>query len=181
MTPTLQLEHEILSLQFCGWRDHNVFTKIFILFVYLFIQSQQFTYSPQQRLQQATTRAEVFHPTIPTQTIHALARGEQLEGFVPRNEEIMNGEGAITQDQAADILSPIQIIHPGALSLDDLPQQNSSSAPTYLTTTEVVAIKKGEQSVPSSFLSFVEINCGIAKEYSCVVWVKMPSCGVIYF
>ena len=62
---------------------------------------------------------------------------------MPRNEEIINTDGAISQEQAADILSPIQIIHQGALSLEDIPQQNSSSAPTYIAATEVVAIKKG--------------------------------------
>ena len=123
-------------------------------FLHFSSQGQQFAYSPQQRLQQNTSRAEIFHPTLQTQTIHALARGEQLEGFVPRNEEIINGEGAISQDQAADILSPIQIIHPGTLTLDEIPQQNSSSTPTYITATEVVAIKKGNLYFEVYFCSF---------------------------
>ena len=86
----------------------------------------------------------MFHTSIPQQTIHAIARGEQLEGFGGRQEELLSTD-EISQNQSAEILSPIQIIHQSALSLDDLAQsqQNESSDPSYVTT-EVVTIKKSK-------------------------------------
>ena len=149
--PTTHVEfHNVhqVSDPYVQVRSIVMLTNTFVCFQ-LYFQTQQFTYSSQQRLPQvgATSRSEIFHHALPQQTIHALARGELSEGFVPRQDELLTAEG-ISQEQAAEMLSsPIQIIHQGSLSLEDIshPQQNSSSTPSYITTAEVVTIKKGKK------------------------------------
>ncbi|XP_078486909.1 transcription factor protein isoform X1 [Ciona intestinalis] len=114
-----------------------------------YIQQQSY-YGGQQRMTQEllTSRPESFLPNlhIPQSSHQSVDRNDDLEGFVRRHDELLPSDPMT--HEPADMLSPINVIHPG-LSLEDIPQTHNSDMPTatYITASDVNVLKKGNYDV----------------------------------
>ncbi|CAK8690877.1 transcription factor AP-2-alpha-like isoform X2 [Clavelina lepadiformis] len=98
-------------------------------------------YTSEPRIQSETSRPGIFHSNLPHHVIPAMERDNDLETFrndlVPANEAIAH--------EPVDMLSPIHIIHPNGLSLDDIPHSQQADGPTatYITATDMGSKKAG--------------------------------------
>ncbi|XP_078486912.1 transcription factor protein isoform X4 [Ciona intestinalis] len=138
-----------------------------------YIQQQSY-YGGQQRMTQEllTSRPESFLPNlhIPQSSHQSVDRNDDLEGFVRRHDELLPSDPMT--HEPADMLSPINVIHPG-LSLEDIPQTHNSDMPTatYITASDVNVLKKATNQMAGNSLSI--------KSRDVSKYVNHPSSGLI--